>query len=244
MIYFLIPVYNEALNLQLLAENLKNSIPSQEKFFVFVDDGSIDNSSTIITKEFYGFDYIILGDGKNHGPGFSFNLGFEWILEHSHDITDKIVTMEADNTSDIELLDKMIIISDLDYDLVLASVYAQGGGFQKTNFFRRFISFIANMVFRSIFNIKILTLSSFYRVYKISLIGEIKSKYINIISESGFISMLEILIKAIKVNAKIIEVPMKLMSANRKGKSGMKIMKNTLSYLRFLFFKKPKEKRI
>ena len=51
--------------------------------------------------------------------------------------------------------------------------------------------------------------------------------------------MVEILIKAIKLEAKIIEVPMLLNSENRKGKSKMKIFKTILSYLRFLFVNKP-----
>ena len=45
---------------------------------------------------------------------------------------------------------------------------------------------------------------------------------------------LEILINAINVHAKIIEVPMLLKSDQRKGISKMKIMRNSLSYLRFL----------
>ena len=46
--------------------------------------------------------------------------------------------------------------------------------------------------------------------------------------------MLEILIKAIKVNAKILEVPMVLKSENRIGKSKLKILKTTFAYVKFL----------
>ena len=142
--------------------------------------------------------------------------------------------MEGDNTSDISILPHMIKISEMGYDLVLASAYAQGGGFEKTSLIRKIISFFANMLFRAFFNIKVLTLSSFYRVYKITLIKSIKIAYGSIIREKGFICMLEILIKAIHVHAKIIEVPMLLKSDQRKGKSKMKLITNTLSYLRFL----------
>jgi dolichol-phosphate mannosyltransferase len=99
-------------------------------------------------------------------------------------------------------------------------------------------SFFANLILRLVFDIKVLTLSSFYRVYKISLIKAIKEKNKDIITETGFISMIEILIKAIKLEAKIIEVPMLLKSENRKGKSKMKIFKTIVSYLKFLFTNK------
>jgi dolichol-phosphate mannosyltransferase len=235
MIFFLIPVFNEALNLPLLAGNLKSSLPSQNKFYVFVDDGSVDNSSNVIEQLFQGFNFIILGDGDNHGPGFSFNLGFEWILANSVGSNDRIITMEADNTSDIGLLYRMLCISDLGYDLVLASVYAQGGGFEKTSFIRKLLSAVANLFFRFLFNVKVLTLSSFYRIYNVSIIKKIQKTYPEIIKEKGFICKLEILLKAIRCEAHIIEVPMKLHSSKRIGKSKMKIFKTSILYFNFLF---------
>jgi dolichol-phosphate mannosyltransferase len=234
-IYVLIPTYNEAQNIELLARNLFNTLPLKNTFFVFVDDCSSDDTLLLIGNHFNLYPNLAIIEKKtNKGPGDSFNIGFNWILSHSKSDDDIIVTMEADNTSDIELLNKMISISLLGYDLVLASVYAQGGGFSKTSFLRKFISFFANIIFRSIFNIKILTLSSFYRIYSISLLKNIESKYSIILSENGFICMLEILLKAISLNAKIIEVPMLLKSDLRKGKSKMKIIKTTGSYLKFL----------
>jgi nitrate reductase NapAB chaperone NapD len=50
--------------------------------------------------------------------------------------------------------------------------------------------------------------------------------------------MLEILVKAIEQNANVIEVPMVLHSQKRQGKSKLKMIKTTLAYLRFLFFRR------
>ncbi len=242
-IYYLIPTYNEAQNIELLSNNLIRTLTTENKFYVFVDDNSNDNTIELIKKRFSSEQFKILEKDKQVGPGHSFNLGFEWILNNSKNDDDLIITMEADNTSDINILYQLVGNSNLGFSLVLSSVYAQGGGFDKTNLFRKIISLIANMVFRSVFNVKVLTLSSFYRVYKVSLIRKIKDQFNVIISENGFISMLEILIKAIKVNASIIEVPMILMSDKRKGKSKMKIIRNAISYLKFLFFKKLQQQK-
>jgi len=247
-IYFLIPTYNESDNVELLARNLNSILPDFNKYYVFVDDCSTDNTVDKLKQLFNPNSISIIEKKKNVGPGNSFNMGFEWILNQSSNVLDDIVvTIEADNTSDLSILPIMITLSQLDYSLVLASVYAQGGGFDKTSFFRKLISFFANMIFRLIFDIKVLTLSSFYRVYRLSLLKKIKEKNGTIITENGFICMLEILLKSIKVNAKIIEVPMMLYSANRKGKSKMKVWKTFKSYFKMMlkyYFKKSKFNRI
>lgn len=232
-VFFLIPVYNESENLPELARNLLSCFPEKEKKYVFVDDCSTDNSVEIIKSFFSENSLNVITKKENTGPGDSFNKGFDWILQNSHK-DDVVITMEADNTSDIGLLTKMFAISQSGFDLVLASVYAQGGGFDKTSFSRRVISSVANMMMRFLFDIKILTLSSFYRIYSIEILEKIKLQYQTIIEEKGFISMLEILIKALRLNASIIEVPMVLYSKKRKGNSKMKKIKTMGSYFRFM----------
>lgn len=234
MIYFLIPVFNEEKNIPLLFNELSSVLPDQEKFYIFSNDGSSDNTISCIQHYFQDVPYIILGDHKNRGPGYAFNVGFEWILNHSQSNDDVVITLEADTTSDISILPQMLAIHKQGYDLVLASVYAQGGGFDKTSFFRKIISFFANMMFRLFFNVKVLTLSSFYRIYSVALLKKVKSTYGTIVSEYGFICMLEVLLKCIRCEARIIEVPMVLKSSKRKGKSKMKVLKTFYGYLAFL----------
>ena len=236
IIYFLIPVYNEAPNLELLSSQLINCLAEYEKYFVFVDDCSTDNTVELLKNMFATSYHFIIKKEKNQGPGDSFNRGFEWILNNSQNDDDIIVTLEGDNTSDLSILPDMVAISRLGYDLVLASPYAQGGGFDKTSFFRKFGSLTMNVFLRYFYDLKILTLSSFYRVYKKELLVKIKNEYFHVIKEDGFISMVEILVKSIRINAKIIEVPMKLFLLKRKGKSKMKVMKTFVSYIKFLFF--------
>jgi len=212
-------------------------LPNEDKYFIFSDDGSKDQSIEMITKFFKNTKYKILSDGINRGPGAAFNFGFEWIINESKNENDIIVTLEADCTSDITLLPKMITINRLGYDLVLASVYAQGGGFDETNWFRKLLSSFANLFLRYLFDIKVLTLSSFYRVYSIDLIRKIKNNNATIISESGFTSMLEILVKSINEKATIVELPMILYSNKRVGRSKMKILKTSLAYFKYLILR-------
>jgi dolichol-phosphate mannosyltransferase len=234
MIYIVIPVFNEEQNLLNLKKSLL-SYPFDEEFcVVFSDDGSTDTTKEKI-KEFFGsVKYIILGDGVNRGPGFAFNAGFDWVIQNSKDDRDIVLTIEADSTSDLEILPEMLMLNKMKYDLVLASVYIQGGGFDSTSLIRRFLSSVANLLYRFLFKVKVQTISSFYRVYSVSLLKRIKNNFPILIEEQGFICMLELLIKAIKSDAKIIEVPMVLKSTNRIGKSKMKIVKTSIEYFKFL----------
>lgn len=234
-LYFLIPVFNESQNLDLLYSNLSELKLNYERFYLFVDDCSTDDSVNKICDLFRAEKYKIITKQRNIGPGHSFNIGFEWILQTSNSPDDLVITIESDNTSDLKILPDMISIANLGYNMILASVYAQGGGFYKTSFFRKLISFGGNSIFRAFFSIKVNTLSSFYRVYQLSLLKEIRTKYDILITQNGFICMVEILLKALVVNAKVIEVPMIMQSQNRSGKSKMKIVRTILSYLGFLF---------
>lgn len=240
MIFFLIPIFNEEGNIQNLYNELAAVLPNENKFFVFSDDGSIDKSKELIQLYFKNDKHVLLGDGNNYGPGIAFNTGFEWILSNSKSDTDIVITMEADCTSDLRILPQMIGVNKLGFPTVLASVYSQGGGFDSTSFFRKLISSIANLFFRFVFDLKILTLSSFYRCYSISLLKKIHDKYDKqIIKEPGFICMLELLLKGIAIDSRVVEIPMVLQSQKRVGKSKMKTLKTTISYFLFMIkFKK------
>lgn len=236
MIYILIPFYNEEQNIKNLYEEILNFIVKKyhNVYFVFVDDCSTDNTVSLLKNYFSKLNYIVLTKDTNKGPGDSFNKGFEWVLANASE-DDLIVTLEADCTSDMGILDTMINLSNTGFNLVLASVYAQSGGFENTTFFRKILSFGANFLLRFILNIKVLTLSSFYRVYSVKLIQRVASQNDKIISEKGFLSMIEILYKCIEADAHVIEVPMTLKSNKRIGKSKMKIFKTFLSYVKFIF---------
>ena len=99
VIYVLCPIFNESQNIEELHRRLISDIKDHVRKFVFVDDGSSDKTVELINKFFYGTDFVVLGDGENYGPGYAFNLGFEWILNNSSNNDDVVLTIDADNTS-------------------------------------------------------------------------------------------------------------------------------------------------
>lgn len=234
VIVFLVPTYNEADNIVLLHKNLKQASEVEEAHYLFVDDCSTDNTVDVIRSQFHADEVTIIEKEENAGPGDSFNLGMKHVLETYPDKRPTLVTLEADNTSDLGILPEMLMLLDYGYELILASVYAQGGGFSKTSLWRKVISFTANMLLRTVYEIKVQTLSSFYRVYSFALLERLNKHYDEIIQEKGFISMLEILLKSISLKARIVEIPMVLRSDAREGKSKMKVFKTARRYILFL----------
>jgi dolichol-phosphate mannosyltransferase len=234
MIFFLIPIYNEGPNLSRLCGDLLDALPGEAKHFIFVDDCSTDNSLEVIRQSISADRLTTLSNPINSGPGACFSLGFEHLMTRTLSADDRVITLEGDNTCDLTLLPLMNALTrEWKFELVLASVYAQGGGFSKTSLSRVVISFIANTLLRSVFGIKVNTLSSFYRIYSATLLQRVKERYGNMVEEAGFICAFELLIKSISVNARVIEVPMILNSDQRIGKSKMKLIRTTVSYLRF-----------
>ena len=237
MLYFIVPVYNEEKNIESLLRKTQTFL-EQNKYeytLYIVNDGSTDSTLKLIDKHKGSMNVKIIDQKVNKGVGESFKAGFERVITEAKD-TDIIITKEADNTSDLSVLNKMIEMTEKGYDLVLASCYAKGGGIRGISFYRLFFSRCANLLLKVLFPISgVNTYSSFYRVYKPALIKRAFTVYgDNFIREKRFTCMAEILIKFDKIGARTIDVPMILNVGNRKDHSKMKVLKTMQDYLRMI----------
>lgn len=238
MIHFLIPSYNDSGNFQALFENIKKAMSKRSYRILIVDDGSTDETYKTVERLAKRFPVGRIGYRINRGPGYAFRFGFNYLVPKLSS-SDLVVTMEADNTADFKILDKMIDASG-DFDAVLASPYASGGKFVGIPLDRRILSFVANRLDSLIFRIKgVATYSSFYRVYRGSILAKVKKAYGDkFIDEDGFGVFVEFLIKLNSLGAKICEVPSTVDWSKKRGKSKMKIFRQTLRhsslYIKFL----------
>ena len=89
----------------------------------------------------------------NYGVDQTFRTGFRKILKECEP-RDIVITMAADNTSNIHIMEKMIAKIGSGDDLVLASCYAKGGGVDGTARFSLFLSTCANGLLKIFFPIK------------------------------------------------------------------------------------------
>lgn len=204
---------------------------------VLVNDGSTDRTLEAIEAFTKSITIELCSYHPNCGVGEALRRGFDLALKIAKD-NDVIITSEADNTSDLGILDEMIQKIRDGYDLALASCYTKGGGVQGTTFFRMILSRSANILLRLFFFRRgIHTYSSFYRAYKSRALREVSRAYgKDLIKENGFECMVELLVKFLRNNKfRICEVPMVLDGRRREDKSKMRVVQTTFGFLKVIF---------
>lgn len=247
MIIFIIPAYNEEENIQLLLQNIDAKMKELDREYqvLLVNDGSKDFTKERALEFKDRIQLEVIDHETNKGVGEVFRSGFSRAMKIASD-NDIIVTKEADNTSDIDILNSMFQKISSGYDIVLASCYAPGGKIVGTNLPRLLLSSMANFILKLFFPIQgIHTYSSFYRVYRAGMLRKAFYAYENrLIEDNGFTSMVEMLIKLSRLNVRIVETPMILHSNFRKGKSKMKKLRTVAGYMNLickeLLYKKSK----
>jgi dolichol-phosphate mannosyltransferase len=233
-LYFVIPAYNEAQNLPRLMADIRGRMVALRLPYqvLLVDDGSYDGTAEV-AQSCEG--PIVVLRQANQGPGGAFRNGLAEALRRADD-DDLIVTLEADNTSDLVLLAPMLERITAGSDAVLASVYAPGGGILGTAWHRLVLSKAANLLLAwSLGTHHLHTYSSFFRMHRAGVLRRVQAAYgERLIGEKGFVCMVELLIKLHLVGACLTEVPMVLDGTRRLGVSKMKIVRTLKGYGRVL----------
>jgi dolichol-phosphate mannosyltransferase len=234
MIYFIIPAFNESANVPRLISSLKDwsRSRSQPVHLIAVDDGSTDGTGELFAA-CPDLPVTVVRHAANRGVHEVFRSGFQAWSKLPAGPQDLAVTLEADNTSSLEILDVMLARAREGYDVVLASCYAPGGEVVGTNLFRRTLSFCANLILRCTPGMpRARTFSSFYRIYSGSFLACAMQCYGDrLIEESGFVCVAEMLLKFGLLKARISEVPLRLDGSCRVGASKMKVLRTIRGYL-------------
>jgi dolichol-phosphate mannosyltransferase len=237
MIVFVIPAYNEEENISTLLEGLRQKMESLGRRYhvVVVDDGSTDRTVELARSFASACSLEVMRHPVNRGVAEVFRTGFRRALEIAGP-DDILVTKEADNTSDLSILNLMLAKIEEGHDVVLASCYAPQGRVVGSTVDRRLLSFLANLLLRVCFPIPhVHTYSSFYRAYRAQTLREAFAAYQGELLECrGFACMVELLVKLSRLPIRMTEVPMVLQCDLRKGSSKMIRSKTIAEYLRLI----------
>ena len=233
MIFFVVPAYNEEMNISRLIEETDKFLKKHELSYklIIVDDGSRDRTASLVKDKAAHFPCELISYQPNQGVQEAFRRGLRHALETAGN-SDAIITMEADLTGDLNLILKFL--SKLSHcDVAVASYHTKGGGVIGTVWHRRVISWLANLYSRTLFHINgVNTYSSFYRIYKPEVLRKVILKYGDFFEEKGFSCVVELLLRIHRLGFRIDEVPMVLQGAQRSGKSKMKILQTMMGYFR------------
>jgi dolichol-phosphate mannosyltransferase len=235
MIRFVIPAYNEAENIPRLLADLAPRARDLGARVIIVDDGSTDGTAEAIEEHRQDLHLAVVRHPVNRGLGTAINSGLRAALGESQD-GDAIVTLEADNTSDLDDLTMMLARFDEGFDVVLASVYAPGGRIIGVAPWRLAASKAVSNSFRMVGGLKqIHTLSSLYRVYRAGTLRRAVETYgYLLVREPGFAANVELLLKLYNAGATVAEVPTVNDWSKRAGVSKMNLKPTMLAYGRLM----------
>lgn len=234
-IIFVVPAFNEAENLPRLLEDIaaRPLLHGAGNRIVVVDDGSQDETVEIARAYRGPIPVQVVALGTNQGPGAAFRSGFAAALDGSAPDA-LIVTLEADTTSDLAALPAMLARAQGGAELVLASVHG-GGHMLNVSRFRRICSAGAGVLVRAMLGLDARTVSSFFRVYRSSILRAGLSRFGDrLIEEPGFACKAELLAKLTTIGATVEEVPVDLDGSLRVGESRMRILPTLAGYGRLM----------
>jgi dolichol-phosphate mannosyltransferase len=235
MIYILLPAYNEEDALRPLAEKIDRAMHDMHSTYriVVVNDGSHDGTGRILEELRDQFPIDVITQKYNRGLGESARDGFEYIaaLAAPEDI---LVRMDCDDTHDPKYISAMVAKIKEGYEVVTTSRYARGGGQIGVDWYRRFISRIANLIMKSFFPIPgVQEYTCGFRAYRASLIQDaiaiFENRFIDL-KGMGFTGTVEKMIKCKMMGARVTEVPFVLRYDQKRSTSKVVTSITTLGY--------------
>lgn len=244
----LLPAYNEEENIQVLVENWLsyekkiNQIFNLELEIVIVNDGSLDNTKKISEElEVKYKNFKLVNHEKNKGLGEGLKTAINYVSRNSTD-KDYACIMDCDNTQDPMYIIDMLKLSraneeEIGPDIIIASRFQKGSSVKGLSKFRLLTSAGAKLVYSSILRIKnVRDYTCGYRLYKVSILNKAQAYFgENIIEETGFTCMAEILYKLYALGGTCGEVPFELRYDYKRGASKMNVLKTSIDSIKLAF---------
>ena len=235
MLWIVIPAYNEEKDLPALLPKINQTLLSEDiaHRIVVVDDGSIDDTPSIL-EEFKSTLHVdVIRHPINRGLGETERDGFEFVAMRA-DPEDLMIRVEADNTHEPDYIVDLIAKLNEGYDVVNTSRFQSGGGQIGVDGYRASISRAANLFMQFIFNIPgIRDYSCGYRAYRVQVIQDAIRVFGNNFVQLrglGFTSTLETIVKLHLLGCRFAEVPFVLRYDKKGGPSKMVSSITTLGY--------------
>lgn len=221
-----IPMFNEASSLHYLARTLDEIVSGSKNHyklkFIFVDDGSTDETYSLLVKLFGHQDNSkIVRHEINRGISGALSTGIRAAE------TEIVCSIDADCSYDpLNLLD-MIPLLEEGVDLVTASPYHRWGFVHNVPRWRLFLSKSLSRIYHIILKNKLATYTSCFRVYRRSSVLDLT------IEHEGFLGIVELIAKLDFHGKTIREFPA-ILQCRIFGQSKMQVLRTIMGHLNLL----------
>lgn len=236
MATIVLPALNEEASIARLLEGLLAvGEDGRTHAIIVVDDGSTDGTARIVG----GFavrGVRLVQHERNRGLHEAMRSGLIAALDGTMP-TDVVITMDADNTHDPELIPAMLRKISEGYDVVIASRFAPGGAMIGPSPVRRLYSAGARIILSARFGIPGVTdYTCGYRAYRATRIKQAFDRWgAEFIDVPGFTCMLDILLRLHILGAEITEVPLVLRYDRKESTSKLRVMRTIRNTLKMVF---------
>jgi glycosyltransferase involved in cell wall biosynthesis len=211
----LIPTYNEEYNVLSISKDLELiDVP-----FLFVDDGSIDKTVTVLWFK----DLPYLAYFPNRGKAYALKLGAKYLFKEGYEY---IVTIDGDRQcaiEDIEKFDNALLFYP-DCDIIIGNRLWDKKHMPKIRFYT---NKIMSWIISKLAGVKIEDTQCGFRLYSKRIFETLDLK------TNGFTMESEVLIKAGKAGYKIKSIPIKCIY-HKGRKSNIKIIRDFIRFVKLI----------
>ncbi|MBU1862073.1 MAG: glycosyltransferase [Candidatus Omnitrophica bacterium] len=224
MVAIIIPTYNEDALIEKTLHNLTLDLKLDYRIII-VDDGSSDNTVTIIKRFAQSRSNITIISNKIH-RGYSEVLkqGFEAVKEG-----EVLVTLMADGCDDVTILKDMYHQIYHGADIVCASRYIKGGKRIGGSRIKACGSWFVNRLVSSLKKIPCHDLTNSFKMVKKEVLNSID------IESVAFEFFLELILKAYIRGFTIVEIPT-VWKERQEGRSKFQLYRNGIRYWKWIYY--------
>ncbi|MFQ5736326.1 MAG: glycosyltransferase [Thermodesulfobacteriota bacterium] len=237
-VHIVLPAYNEENNLGKLLDSIHETLVDAGLSYqvIVVDDGSSDRTGEIARERSASMPIMIKRHEVNLGLGATIRDGLYAAAEQAA-ARDIIITMDADDTHTPGLILRMVRMISEGHDIVIASRYQPGARTIGVPVIRRFLSFAASTLFRTLLPIPgVKDFTCGYRAYRSEVIKDAIARYgESFLDQDGFQCMVDILLKLRKMDFIFGEVPIILRYDFKEGASKMNLFLTSRKTIQLIF---------
>ena len=237
-LYIVLPIFNEAQALPVLLADLEHeldALPGYDRHYVLTDDGSSDDSPSILDAHSRKAPTTIITHPVNRGLGATIRDGLSRATSMAAD-DDIIVTLDADCTHPTRHISAMIPLVEQGHDIVVASRFRTGASVQGLSLYRHILTSGARLLYQLLFPTPGLRdYTCGYRAYRASLLAKAFAHYGDgFIECDGFAAMADILLRLRRFSPRVAEVPLELRYDKKPGASKMPVLRTVFTTLAVL----------